>query len=559
MGTPDLTLPLDQESPATTQDILMQLRRRDSERGEERHAMAEQLERIERELLHLSAFVQQHDRGVGFRSSGEPIVPVANLNRWVGSGPPGGDDIVNWPTHPAGTGTDGVESVDSMLTGLGAATGASGIGGFEELGDGGPVHKTWSRPTPPASTHTPAFVSFLSPRRTDSFSSLANPPPPSFLSAPADSPPILAQVTDTQFLGSLSDLRRTMDHFIRRQQITNDMLEDLRGRIPVHQMEGVGESGLENYTEVLSRIFQSLRTVPDQLRTRSGDETVEVSALSQSPIALDAQTDAAVSKTTPQEISTPSSPLPEPPSVHLARIRSLTSPLSPSCAGYPHAHVPNEPLQQPSIWQSRTRRVVPRRRVFSEPSSSASQKRGSPGELRDWEGDQAPGDSRRSSTASYRPSILRSQSPDCWPQSGAQYEASDKLNVLTSVRPMVCCFQLSPRKRLNAIQYQRSVSAPAPNEGVSAKSKPKRRSVAWASPVVSVRPLATRIFPPVLTFIAKDFNTFETSRARTDPDPQTALYDAPQMVSIPYPPSIDFQEIHRLIRVCPSWSSFSQS
>lgn len=84
------------------------------------------------------------------------------------------------------------------------------------------------------------------------------------------------------------------------------------------------------------------------------------------------------------------------------------------------------------------------------------------------------------------------------------------------------------------------------------KSKPKKRNVAWASPVVSVRPLAAILFSQVLTFIAKDFNTFETLRARTDPDPQISLGDAPQIVSTPYPPSMDFQEIHRLIRVCPS-------
>src|SRR5258706_3251670 len=387
METPELTLPPDQESLVTIQDILMQLRRRDRERAEERHSLAEQLERIERELLHLSAFVQQHNGGVGLGSSGEQIVPVASLNRWVGSGPPG-EDIVNWPTHPAGTGTDGVESADGVLTVLGAATGVSETGGSAELGDGGqrtyvscPVQEPRSRPTPPPSTHIPVFVSASSPRRTDSISGQANPPPPSFHSAPAGSPPIFAQVTNTQFMGSLSDLRRTMDHFIRRQQITNDMLDDLRGRIPVHQMEGASVSGLANYTEVLNRIFQSLRTVPDQLRTRSGEEPVDVSAPSQSPIALDVQTDVIVSKATPQENSTPSSPPPEPPSVHLARIpRSLASPPSPSRAGYPHTHAPNQPLQEPSIWRPRTRRVVPRRRVFSEPSSSASQETGSPGE-----------------------------------------------------------------------------------------------------------------------------------------------------------------------------------
>lgn len=371
----------------------MQLRRRDRERVEERHTLAEQLERIERELLHMSAFVRQHNGGVGLR--------------------------------------------------LEAATGTSGTSGSEELGDGDqrtyvscptPVstQESWSHPTPPPSTHTVAFVSASPPRRTDSFSTQTN---PSFLSVPASSPPILAQVTNIQLMGSLSDLRRTMDRFIRRQQITNDMLEDLRGRIPVHQMERLGVSRLANYTEVLSHISQSLRTVPDQLRTSSGNALVEVSASSQSPIALDVPTDVNVPQATPQENSTSSSPLPEPPSI---RVPSLTSPPSASGAGYLHTHAPNELLQQPSIWQSRKRRVVPRRRVFSEPSSPASQKMDSR-ELRGREREQALGDSGTSSIASHRPSILRCRSPDRWPLGGAQHETSDKPNVLTIARPMVCC------------------------------------------------------------------------------------------------------------------------
>jgi hypothetical protein len=111
---------------------------------------------------------------------------------------------------------------------------------------------------------------------------------------------------------------------------------------------------------------------------------------------------------------------------------------------------------------------------------------------------------------------------------------------------------MSPRKCLNTIQYQRSVSAPVAHDGVGVKSKPKRRSVAWASPVVSVRPLATPLSPPVLTFIAKDFNTSETLRARADSEPRTVLGDVPQIVATPYSPAMDFQEIHRLIKVCPS-------
>lgn len=108
------------------------------------------------------------------------------------------------------------------------------------------------------------------------------------------------------------------------------------------------------------------------------------------------------------------------------------------------------------------------------------------------------------------------------------------------------------------VQYQRSVSAPVTHEGVSVQSKPKKRSVAWASPVVSVRPLATLLFLLILTFIAKDFNTFETLTTRTSSDP-LVWGDAPQMVSTPHPPSMDFQEVHRLIRVCPSKEFISQS
>ena len=399
METPDLTLPPGQEPLATIQDILKQFRRRDRERAEEKHALAEQLERIEHEVLHLSAFVRQHNGGVGLR--------------------------------------------------LDAATGASATDGSEELGDGDqrtyvpcppPVstQESWSHPTPPPSRHTAAIVSASSPRRTDYLSIQTNLQPPSFLSVPASLPPILTQGTNTQLMGSLSDLRRTMDRFIRRQQITNDMLEDLRGRIPVHPIEGLGVSGLENYTKVLSHISQSLRTVPDRLRTSSGNESVEVSAPSPSPIALDVQTGVNVSQATPQENSTPSSPLSGPPSIHIARVPSLTGPPSAPGAGYPHRHAPNELLQQPSIWQSRPRRVVPRRRVFSEPSSPALKRTGSR-ELREREREQAAGDSGTSSIASHRPSILRCQSPDRWPLGGAEYETPDKPNVLAIARPMVCC------------------------------------------------------------------------------------------------------------------------
>jgi hypothetical protein len=416
----------------------MQLRRRDRERVEETHALAEQLERIERELMRLSAFVRPHSRGVGLRSSGEQVVPVANLDRLAGSESPE-EDMVIWPMHQAGTETDGVESMGSMLTVLEADTGASETGGPEELGNGGqrthvscppfvPTLESCSRPTPPPNTPTPVFVCASPDGRTDSVSIQADLLSPSFLSVPDDSPPILAQVTNTQLMGSLSDLRRTMDRFIRRQQITNDMLEDLRGRIPVQQREGLGVSGLANYTEALSHICQSLRTTPDQLGTSSVKESVEVSAPPWSPIVLDIQTDVTVSQATPQESS---SPLPEPPSIHLARTPSLASPPSAPTAGCQDAHALNEPL---SIWQPRARRVVPRRRVLSESSSSTSQKMGSHRELRE----QAPSDSGTASIASCCPSILRSQSPIRRPLSGSQYENFDEPNVLTSARPVVC-------------------------------------------------------------------------------------------------------------------------
>jgi hypothetical protein len=496
METPDLMLAPDQESLATLHDILMQLRRRDGERAEETHALVEQLERIKWELMRLSAFVRQNN-STGFRSFGGQVVPVANLDEPE----PPGESTVIWPTPPAGTETGGVESADGILIALEAVTGASEASGSEGLGDGGqrthvsfpplaPTLESWSRPTPPPNTPTSVFASASSGRGTESSSIWANLPPPSFLSVPDGSPPMLAQVTNTQLMGSLSDLHRTMDRFIRRQQITNDMLEDLRGRIPVQQMQGLGVSELTNYTQVLSHIYQSLRTVADQLRTSSGNEPVEVSAPSRSPISFDVQTDATVSQATLKEGSTPSSPLPEPPSIHLARLLPLTSPPSASGAAPPRTHAPNETSQQPSIWQPRARRVVPRRRVFSEPSSSASQKTGGLRELREREREQAPSDSGTSTIASRRPSILRSQSPDRRPLSGAQCKTPNKPNVLTGVRPMVCCIQLRVclRKCLNAAQYQRSVSAPVAYEGVSVKSKPKRRSVAWASPVVSVRP-----------------------------------------------------------------------
>jgi len=419
METPGLTLPPEQESLATIQDVLMQLRRRDRERAEEMHALAEQLGRIERELIRLSAFAQHNNRDVGLRSSGEQVV---NLDRLAGSEPPG-EDMTIWPTHPAGAGTDAVESVNRMLT----------------VSPPVPTLESCSRPTPPPNMPTLAFISASPSRRTGSSSIQDDLLSPSFLSVPDDSPPILAQVTNTQLMVSLSDLRRTMDSFIRRQQITNDMLEDLRGRIPALQRERLGVSGLTNYTEDSNHMLQSMRTVPNHLGTSSGKELVEASAPSRSPIVLDVHTEVTVSQTTPQESS---SPMPEPPSIHLTRIPSLTSLSGASSAGYPHAHTLDESSQPLSIWQPRARRVVPRRRVLSEPASSASQKTGSHRESRARERERAPGDNGAKNIASCGPSILRSQSPDRMPLNGAQYEKPDEPNALTSARPMVCCIQL---------------------------------------------------------------------------------------------------------------------
>ena len=443
METPDLMLPPDRESLATFQDILMQLRRSDGERAEETHALAEQLERIEGELTRLSAFVRQNNKSIGLRPSGERVVPIANLDGLASPEPPG-EDTVTRPTPQARNGID-------MLTALDAATGASEVGGSEELGHRGQrtyvsrpalTPESWSHRTPPPNTPTSVFASASSSRRTEPFSIDASLPFHSFLSVPDGSPPILAQVTNTQLMGSLSDLRRTMGRFIRRQQITNDMLEDLRDRVPVQQMEGLGVGGLANYTQALSYIYQSLGTVADQLRTSSGNESVEISAPSRSPIALDIQTGVNVSHATPQESPTPSSPLHESPSVHLARIPSSTSPPNAPTADHPRTYALNEPPQQPSIWQPRARRVVPRRRVCSAPSSSALQQTGGLRELRERGRGQPPGDSGTSSISSRRPSILRSQSPDRRPPSSAQYEAPDKPKALTSVRPMVCSVQL---------------------------------------------------------------------------------------------------------------------
>lgn len=53
----------------------------------------------------------------------------------------------------------------------------------------------------------------------------------------------------------------------------------------------------------------------------------------------------------------------------------------------------------------------------------------------------------------------------------------------------------------------------------------------------------------ILTCIPKDFNTFETSIARTDFDLQTPLDDA-QVVSA-LCPQVDFQEVLQLLKVCP--------
>jgi len=469
---------------------------------EETHALSEQLERIEQEITELSTFVRQHARSIGLRPPARPVVQVATLDGLARSEPPGGD-VINWPVPPIGTGTGGMVSVDSVLTALEAATEASKNGVSEELEDGdrtiyvsdtplGRTPETWSCPTPPPNTPAPVFTPTSAEIRPNSFSIRTSFPPPSLLGIPDGSPSILDQVTNAQLLGSLDNLRRIMDRFIRRQQITNDTLEDLRGRIPAQQMEGPGVSWLTNDTQVLNHISQSLRTISNQLRMGSGDDPVEVPAPSRSPVALDVQNGTTVSQATPQTVLTPSSPLPQPP-IHVARNSTLTTPPSSSSAAYPRIHTINEPTQRLSIWQPRARRVVPRRRVFSEPASSAWQTTSGHRELREQEREQAPGDSGTSSITSRRPSILRSQSPDRTPLSSAQYDTPGKPNVSTSARLMVCRVQLrvSPGQCLNSAQYQRSVSAPVAHEGVSVKLKPKKRSVAWASPVVSVRPLAT--------------------------------------------------------------------
>ena len=561
MDTPALTLPPDQESPATVQDILMHPRRGDGERVEETH---EQLERIEQELIRLSTFVRQHARSMGLRPARERVVPVANLDALARSGPPG-EDIITWSTPPTG---GRMESVDNMLTPLEAATEPSENGSPEELEDDNqraklsdtplaPTPESWSRPTPPLNTPAPIFTPMSAGRRSESSSIRPNLPPPSFLSVPDGSRSILAQVTNAELLGSLNDLRRIMDRFIRRQQITNDTLEDLRGRISVQQMEGLGVGGLASNTQALNHISQSLGAIADQLHTGSGGESTELSAPFRSPIALDAQNDAIVPESTPQIGSAPCSPLPQPPSIRLAPNPALTSPPSSSSAAYPRTHAANALVQQPSIWRPRARRVVPRRRVFSEPTSSAWQTASGLCKLREQERERAPDDSGTPSIASRRPSILRSHSPDRTPLSSAQSKTSGKPNVLTGIRPTVCCVQLSasPQKCLNAIQYQRSVSVPIAHEGVDVKSKPKGRSVAWASPLVSVRLLAITLVSPILTFITKDFNTFETSRARTDSGPQIFLGD-PQVVSTLYPP-VDFQELLQHIKACPSMKPIS--
>ena len=451
--------PRDKESPATIRGISIQLQRRDGEQVEETHALSEQLERIEQQLMRLSTFVQRRARSIGLRPSGEPVVSVANLDGLARSEPLV-EEVINWPTPP--TGGRIIESVDNMPTTLEAATEASEKGGSEELEDADlraqlsatPLSLTpesWSHPTPPPNSPASIFTPTSAGRRSESSSIQPNPPPPSFLSVPDGSRSMSAQVTNAELFGSLNDLRRVMDRFIRWHQITNDSLEDLRGHITVQQMEGLGVNGLASYTQALNHISQSLGAIADQLHTGSSCGSTKLPAPLRSSIAFDAQKYAIVPQATPQIRSAPSSPLPLPPSIGLAHNPALTSLPSSSSAAYTHAT--NDTIQRPSIWQPRARRVVPRRRVFSEPASSAGQTASGLRNSIEQERVRAPNGSGTPSTAIRLPSILRSQSPDRTPLSGAQSKTSGKPNVSTEIRPTVCCVQVRarPRKCLNAI------------------------------------------------------------------------------------------------------------
>lgn len=408
--------------------------------------MSQQLNRIEEQLTHLSEFVRQHARRIGLRPSGEPVVSVANLDRSARSEPPG-EDAITWPTPPTG---DRTELVDNMLVTLKAATEASENGSSEELEDedqrsqlsAAPVAltpKSRSRPAPPPNTPASTFTPISAGKGPVSSSIQPNLLSPSFLKIPDGSRSIVAQVTNAELVESLNVLRRVIDCFIRWQRTTSDMLEDLRGRIPVQQMEGPGVSGPPSCTQALNHIPQSLGAIADQLPTSSDSEWTKLSAPFGSPVALDTQKDSTIPKATPQIRSAPCSPLPQPPSVRLAHNSALSSLPTSSSAAYPRIHTNNGPIQRLSIWQPRARRVVPRRRVFSEPASSACQTASGVCNSIEQERERAPDDSGTPNTAIRRPSILRSRSPDRTPPSSAQSKTSGKANVSTSVRPTVCC------------------------------------------------------------------------------------------------------------------------
>lgn len=427
---------------------------------EETHALSEQLKRIEEQLTHLSEFVRRHARRIGLRPPREPVISVANLDGPARSEPPGEDAII-WPTPPAG---DRTELVGNMPATLKAAKEASENGSSEELEDedqraqlsAAPValtSKSWSRPTPPPNTPASNFTPISAGRGSGSSSIQPNLLPPSFLRIPDGSRSIVAEVTNTELLESLSDLRRVIDCYIRWQHTTSDMLEDLRGRIPVQQTVAPGVSGLTSCTQALNHIPQSLGAIADQLRTSSDSEWTKLSAPFRSPVPLDTQKDSTIPKATPQIRSAPCSPLPQPPSVRLAHNSALSSLPTSSSAAYPRIHTTSEPIQRSSIWQPRARRVVPRRRVFSEPVSSACQTASGICNSVEQERERAPDGSGAPNTAIRRPSILRSRSPDRTPPSGAQSKTSGKTNVSTSARPTVCCVQLkaSHRECLNDI------------------------------------------------------------------------------------------------------------
>ena len=415
---------------------------------EETHALAEKLARLEQELTHLTAFVRRHARSTGPRPPGEPIVPFVNVGGLAGSEPPVEDVIISLKP-PVATET---ESVNSIPTTPEAPTEASETGGSGELEDGdqrthssnapsAPAAGSWSCPTIPPNTPAFVFIPTSAGSGSDSFSIRPNLLPLSFLSDPDNSPSKLAKMTNAQLAESLNDLRRIMECIIHRQQIANETLEGLGGRVPVQQKEGLGVSGLANHTQAFNHISQSLGTIVDRLRASSNDDLVEAPAPSRTIIPFDEQSDATVLKAIPQTRLAPLSPLPQPPSTYLAHNPTSTSPPSSSSAAYPLTHVIDEPLQRPSIWKPRARRLVPRR-VFSEPASSTWQTTGGLRGLEKREREQAPGDSRIPSIASRRPSLPHSQSPDRTAFSGAQYEASVKPKVSTSVRPTVCCVQL---------------------------------------------------------------------------------------------------------------------